>query len=205
MPSLALQQFSSPGLQPFDLNLETGQCIALSGPSGCGKTRLLRAIADLDPNSGQIHLNGTPRDQLSPTEWRSRVGYLPAESHWWQTQVRDHFDTEKDTSQLEPLFQALGFTLDTLTWEIARLSSGERQRLALIRLLSGEPEILLLDEPTANLDRTNIEKVEALLERYRKDHNRGMLWVSHDPEQRRRVAQRALHFEKGKLMESQWS
>jgi ABC-type iron transport system FetAB ATPase subunit len=204
MDGLALHNFSSPGLQPFSLELQPGQCITLSGPSGCGKTRLLRAIADLDPNAGTIALADLPRNRIAPTDWRRQVGYLPAESHWWGEKVSDHF-ADQDSAELEILLSALGFSSEVMNWEIARLSSGERQRLALARLLIGNPKVLLLDEPTANLDQENIERVEALLTQYRTEHHTALLWVSHDRAQRQRVAQAALRFHKDTLESEPWS
>jgi ABC-type iron transport system FetAB ATPase subunit len=86
----------------------------------------------------------------------------------------------------------LGFDPDVLGWSVSRLSTGERQRLALVRLLAQTPEALLLDEATANLDPSNGERVEALVESYRQSHEAAVLWVSHDPDQRRRLGARAL-------------
>jgi ABC-type iron transport system FetAB ATPase subunit len=86
----------------------------------------------------------------------------------------------------------LGFEPDVLGWSVARLSTGERQRLALVRLLAQAPEALLLDEATANLDPSNGERVESLVETYRQSHAAAVLWVSHDPEQRKRLGGRSL-------------
>ena len=82
------------------------------------------------------------------------------------------------------------------------MSSGERQRLGLARLLAGKPEFLLLDEPSANLDKTNTERLEACVSAYRARRPAGVLWVSHDPEQRRRVASRGLRIDDGKLVDA---
>ena len=96
------------------------------------------------------------------------------------------------TWRLEQLAQ-LGFDASVLDWDITRLSSGEKQRLALARALSLKPRALLLDEPTANLDQTHSAAVETLVGTYRVDHGIPVLWVSHDGAQRRRVAQRVAH------------
>ena len=93
---------------------------------------------------------------------------------------------------------------DTLEWEVGRLSSGERQRLGLARLLAGKPEFLLLDEPSANLDKTNTQRLEACVAAYRERRRAGVLWVSHDAEQRRRVASRGLLIEDGRLVD-EWT
>jgi putative ABC transport system ATP-binding protein len=86
----------------------------------------------------------------------------------------------------------LGFPADVLGWSVTRLSTGERQRLALVRLLAQTPEALLLDEATANLDPDNGARVESVVETYRKAQGAAVLWVSHDPEQRKRIGGRSL-------------
>jgi ABC-type iron transport system FetAB ATPase subunit len=82
---------------------------------------------------------------------------------------------------------------------VAQLSSGEKQRLALLRLMVNRPRVLLLDEPTANLDPENVTRVEKLVAAYLRREGAAVLWVSHDPEQTRRVAQRRLRLQAGRL------
>lgn len=195
MSGLRLTHFSTPLLDPFDLVLAAGECVTLSGPSGSGKSRLLRAIADLDPHQGEAWCNGTDRQTLSAPAWRRRVALLPSESAWWGERVGDHF-TRLDADMLE----LLKLPPETADWQVNRLSSGERQRLALLRVLSIEPAVLLLDEPTANLDQSNIERVEALIEHWRQAHRTAVLWVSHDPAQRERVSERSLRIENRQLV-----
>jgi len=93
----------------------------------------------------------------------------------------------------------LGFDEDVLGWRIERLSTGERQRLALFRLLWNEPQVLLLDEPTAALDRTNVRGVEKLIREYQDSTGAAVLWVSHDLEQIERATERHLQFFEGRL------
>ena len=200
MASLRLRGFIAPLLEPIDLQIPGGQCISLSGPSGCGKTRLLRAIADLDTHQGDACLDTTPQATLSGPAWRRQVGLLPAESFWWSSQVGDHFVNRDD-----PIFSSLSFTPDCLTWEISRLSSGERQRLALARLLLNRPKVLLLDEPTANLDRDNIQRVEQLINQWRIENACAVIWITHDPEQRTRVASRHFEIAAKRLQEQSWN
>ncbi len=103
---------------------------------------------------------------------------------------------------LEPdWLEQLGFTEQVLEWEVRHCSTGERQRLALLRLLANRPRALLLDEPTASLDPDNVRRMETLLEKYRVQHDAAVLWVSHDPEQTRRVATRDLELHDGCLLE----
>jgi ABC-type iron transport system FetAB ATPase subunit len=183
-------------LGPLSLALAAGECAALLGPSGAGKTLLLRAVADLDPHRGRVYLDEVECSGVSPERWRTAVGMLPAESAWWYDSVGEHFPLGSS-----PWLGALGFEDDVLGWEVRRLSTGERARLSLARLLGNRPRVLLLDEPTASLDPAGTRRVEALLLSYRIEHDAAVLWVSHDPGQAERVAERSLYLEKGRLLE----
>jgi ABC-type iron transport system FetAB ATPase subunit len=196
MAGLRLQAVQPLGLEPVSLTLERGERVFLSGPSGSGKTLLLRAVGDLDPHPGEVYLDETARSSMSGPSWRRRVGYLPAESHWWGEQVGDHFP-----GSASKLLAALGFDASVLGWEIRRLSTGERQRLALARLLANAPEVLLLDEATANLDPPNRARVEALVDEYRTGEGAAVLWVSHDPDQRSRLGGRRYLIREGAVAE----
>lgn len=180
---------------PVDLVVRAGECVCISGPSGAGKSLLLRAIADLDPHEGRVLLGGVACADLPAPQWRRRVGLLPAESHWWAERVGEHFADGVETDVL----QRLGFDQKVMGWSVARASTGERQRLALLRLLANRPDALLLDEPTAALDPKNVAAVEALVADYRTRHQAPVIWVSHDPEQIARVAQRHLRIASGRL------
>ena len=183
-----------PALGPISITLGRGECVCLCGPSGAGKTRLLRAIADLDVHDGQVHLDGVSREQFSPPEWRRRVGLLPAESKWWFDRVADHFPPD-----IAHRFDALGLSRDLLIQPVSRLSSGERQRLALIRLVSNQPQVLLLDEPTANLDLGNVNLMEQFIHEYRLETGASILWVSHNETQIERVSDRRLLIQHGRI------
>jgi ABC-type iron transport system FetAB ATPase subunit len=179
--------------------LAAGECLGLMGPSGAGKTRLLRAVADLDPHAGQAWLAGAARADMPAHRWRRQVAYLPAESGWWADTVGEHLPDPGAEA-----LAALGLEPQVLEWPVSRLSSGERQRLALLRLLAAEPRVLLLDEPTANLDPGSATRVEALLLRQR-EQGRALLWVSHDEAQLRRVSARALRVLEGRLEALAWT
>jgi ABC-type iron transport system FetAB ATPase subunit len=196
MSRLRLEDVGTTHLQTLSLELQDGECIGLSGPSGMGKSLLLRAIADLDPHQGRIWLDGQEQQAIPPTEWRSRVVLLEAESAWWAEKVGDHF-TSIDSGAL----QQLGFAGDCLNWSTEHLSSGEKQRLALLRVLAMQPEVLLLDEPTANLDADSAKKVESLIDDYRQQYGASVIWVSHDPEQIKRVTSRHYRLAKDGLFE----
>ncbi|MCB1889448.1 MAG: ATP-binding cassette domain-containing protein [Rhodocyclaceae bacterium] len=185
--ALRLESLSVGPLGPIDLRVEPGEIVALSGASGSGKSRLLRAIADLDAHGGVAALGDTAQDALPAHRWRRAVMLLPAESLWWADTVGEHFP---DGRVPEPA--ALGLDAGVAGWEVARLSSGEKQRLALLRVLARRPRCLLLDEPSANLDEAATQRVETLVGDYVRDASVPALWVSHDPAQIARVASRHL-------------
>lgn len=179
-----LEKLSVGTLDNVSLRVPGGQVVCLSGPSGSGKSRLLRAVADLEPHDGSVSLGGTGQFDLPGHTWRSRVILVSADSQWWFDEVGGHFPDEAKAG----LPTALGFPPDVMAWSVSRLSSGERQRLALWRALALEPAALLLDEPTANLDNDSTEAMEAwLLDEIRR-RQIAVLWVAHDPAQIRRVA-----------------
>jgi ABC-type iron transport system FetAB ATPase subunit len=192
-----VSDLTRPGQPAVSFRLSEGELACLSGPSGSGKTRLLRALVDLDPNEGSVTLLGVRRESLPPQQWRRRVAFLPAESRWWAATVAEHFAVV-DAEQL----RRLGFDEDVAGWRVERLSSGEKQRLALLRLLANRPEVLLLDEPTANLDAENIERVEKLVTDYVSTQRASCLWVSHDKRQITRLCGRCLEMADAGLRET---
>lgn len=196
-PLLQINRLRRLMIGPVTLVVDEGDCLSVSGASGSGKSLLLRAIADLDPHEGQLLLQGEPATDMPANAWRTRIGLLPPESSWWLPQVKDHFHNGMPV----PL-DHIGLSGDLLEQPVARLSSGEKQRLALMRLLSNRPQVLLLDEPTANLDPVNTGRVEAVIAEYLRAHQAAVIWVSHDPEQVARVANRRYEMCDGNLQAS---
>ncbi len=184
------------GRGPYSLHIAAGECVSLRGPSGSGKSLLLRAIADLDPHDGQVLLDDTPSTRIAAPQWRKQVALLPVESQWWFDEVGAHFP-EGNCAWFEPL----GFSAETLHWQVSRLSSGEKQRLALARALINQPRVLLLDEPTASLDPQTTATVEQLITDYRRDTHAAVLWVSHDTQQAARVGDRHLQLSADDIVE----
>ncbi len=195
---LVLRRLSTRILAPVSFELEDGACVAVRGPSGAGKTVLLRAIADLDPSDGDVLLDGTAREDMAAPEWRQRVRYLAAEPGWWAPTVAAHFD---DWAAAMPLLERLGLPRDIGAAAVARLSTGERQRLALIRGLALPPRVLLADEPTAALDATTVAAVERWMYELRAG-GMAILWVTHDDAQAMRVAERVLRVAGGQVREA---
>jgi phosphate-transporting ATPase len=178
-------------------NLEEGECLAVQGSSGSGKSLLLRAIADLDPNQGEVMLDGKSREAMPAPQWRRQVVYLPSEPGWWSDHVTDHFPPWEEVILW---ITAMYLPVAIRDQAVQRLSTGERQRLALARALVLRPRVLLLDEPTSGLDSGATHAVEQILKECL-GRGASILWVTHDPEQARRVARRCLFMERGHVHE----
>jgi ABC-type iron transport system FetAB ATPase subunit len=171
-------------LPPLSFAIHAGECLAIEGPSGCGKTRLLRAIADLDAADGSVFFEGAERNEMSASSWRKQVRFVASEPVWWADTPRAHMI---NASHAEDLLAALGLDEALLDRRLDTLSTGERQRLALVRALGDAPKVLLLDEPTATLDTTSSALVDRMLSGLL-DAGRTILLVSHDPVQIERLA-----------------
>ena len=171
---------------PFELSLDSGEVFGISGTSGSGKTLLLKALADLIESKGEVKLDGAARESITGPEWRQRVMLVPSEPAWWFEKVGEHFPDAGRPFDCE----GLGLPAGVLDWPVSQLSSGEKQRLGLARALACNPKVLLLDEPTANLDEKNTELVEQCLLGLLAETGIAAIWVSHNREQLKRVATR---------------
>ncbi len=181
---LRIDYLSVPGLPVLSFEVAAQECLAVEGPSGSGKTRLLRAIADLDPSEGYMFLEGIERRELAGPAWRRRVRYASAEPAWWEATARRHFGAN---ARLDRLMSALALDTALLDRPIAELSTGERQRLGLIRALADDPQVLLLDEPTSALDAATTALVEELI-KFQLLAGKVVILVSHDDAQIARLA-----------------
>lgn len=164
-------------LSPFDLNLTKGEFVVIKGASGSGKTTLLLALGGmLRPTEGEIKYKGDNLYELSPSElgnYRSNeigfvfqmfhlVPYLNVEEN-----VQLAIPNDNQRNQSHRLLDQLGLSR-RLTHTPSELSAGERQRVALARALVNQPEIILADEPTGNLDPENDRQVFKHLSEYHK-------------------------------------
>lgn len=178
---LRVEHLKVGSLPALSFSVSDGECLAVEGPSGSGKTRILRAIADLDPIDAQLFLDGVERREMSAADWRKAVRYAAAEPGWWSDTPRDSFpNIASHEVRVSRLLAAVGLDEDVLERPIAMLSTGERQRIALVRALADEPKVLLLDEPTGALDVGSAALVEELL-RFQLLAGRSILIASHDP------------------------
>jgi putative ABC transport system ATP-binding protein len=183
---------------PFDFELAPSECLAITGPSGSGKSLFLRMIADLDPNQGEVFLDGVERRTVPAPAWRRKVVYSAAEPGWWHERVADHFHGEA-MEFARTMAPRLALSPGLLDAPVVQLSTGERQRMALIRALALRPPVLLLDEATGALDEDSTARVEAML-RERLAAGVTIVMVTHSVAQATRLGHRHLRIENRRLV-----
>ncbi len=198
--NLRVEKLSFLDKGPYFFTLEAGTTLGVSGQSGIGKTQMLRALVDTIPHAGEVYLGDHPCSGYEAPLWRKLVALVPADSVWWHDRVGEHFPASSPTSPFQGWLDQLGFPGDVLQWQVSRLSTGERQRLALLRALITEPHVLLLDEPTSALDAYHTNQMEMLIKEYQLVNGAPIIWVTHDDQQLQRVADRALVMHKTGLV-----
>jgi ABC-type iron transport system FetAB ATPase subunit len=175
-------QFGSIG--PFSLSVTSGRCLAVAGPSGSGKSLLLRMIADLLPHAGTCRIDGRDSTAMTAPQWRQLVRYSGSEPGWWAPTIAAHFRNAENNREGA---ERLGLPQALFDAAPDRLSTGERQRFALLRAIEQRPRFLLLDEPTSALDHTSTLQVEALIGQMIEE-DIGIVIVSHAADQVERVS-----------------
>ncbi|WP_223067953.1 ABC transporter ATP-binding protein [Paenibacillus caui] len=189
--------------------INEGDRIAVTGPSGQGKSTLLRILALLDePDSGELFLKGKPKNRWEPRLWRMEVCYVSQFPVMLNGTVEDNLKTVSRLHQTA--FDAAYASrlmahveLGEMSWskEASSLSGGEKQRIALVRSLLLRPKLLLLDEVTASLDEASKLAVEQLLRETNRSEGTGYVWISHDREQGKRIAERSWQLSGSELSE----
>jgi UDP-glucose/iron transport system ATP-binding protein len=180
---------------------------AVVGPSGSGKSTLLRLLNRLaDPERGEISYRGQPLSEYDPLELRREVSLVPQLPALLDGTVESNLRYAAGLAgqELDPerCLRLAGLAADFAGRDVAKLSVGEQQRAMLARALAQEPRVLLLDEPTSALDQAARDEIEATLARLRRELEISLVIVSHDPEQARRLAERALRLESGRVVAS---
>lgn len=185
MTSLLLaEELAIPGrLQSTTFELCSGSLSAVIGPNGSGKTSLLRAAASIDRGaSGSVSIGGETLTTVPPARRRRLLAYLPAsrEAHW-PIAVRDVIALGLDRpnpGQIDALLGALELE-ELASRPVDRLSTGERARVLLARALAARPDVLLLDEPLANLDPYWVRRILVML-RVESERGAAVLVALHD-------------------------
>lgn len=177
---------------PWSFRVEAGHCLGIAGPSGVGKSVLLRILADLLPHQGEAEVDGVACSAMPAPTWRRTVRYCAAASGWWADTVAEHY-TDIGAAKLNA--GKISLTPDLFDKNPAQLSTGERQRMALLRSLENDPGFLLLDEPTSALDAATTAQVEALIAGKMRN-GMGVVLVSHDGGQLERLSSSILEMRK---------
>lgn len=198
-------------LRHVDLALRPGELVTIRGPTGSGKTLLLRSLAGLDPvDEGAVLLHGRRFEDWEVVEFRRRVVYLHqfpalvegsvAANLRLPFRFRVHRGADYDRERAHRLLGSLGWGPDFQEKSVENLSGGERQVTALLRALLIDPDVLLLDEPTAALDPEATGAIEQLVGGWLDEGSaRAVVWVTHGVEQARRVSRRRLRLRRGRL------
>lgn len=194
----------------LDLVVERGASVAIMGPSGSGKTTLLRILAGLESaDAGEIHLVGRRADTQLPPHRRGIAFLFQSSALWPHLSVSEniafplaHLRRAERAQRVRELLEAVGLP-DAWRRDPAGLSGGEARRVALARALAARCPILLLDEPTSNLDPGTRQRVLALIRAESQANGTTTLLVSHDWMETEALAERRLLLQDGILIASE--
>jgi putative ABC transport system ATP-binding protein len=202
-------------LDELDLDVPHGDFLALMGPSGSGKTTLLNLIAGIDsPTRGKLIVDGTEIGTLSRNKlaaWRSaHIGYvfqlynlvpvLTAYENVELPLLLHHMPRRERHRRITAALERVGIA-DRAGHFPHQLSGGQEQRVAIARAIVPDPQIIVADEPTGDLDKPSARAVMALLQELNRDLGKTVIMVTHDPNTTEH-AERTLHLDKGRLVAS---
>ncbi|MFD1633311.1 ABC transporter ATP-binding protein [Haloplanus ruber] len=195
-------------LDGVSLAVDAGETVAVVGPSGAGKSSLLRLLNRLnEPTGGTVSLDGTDYRSLDPGTLRKRVGLVPQ-----QPALRD--GTVRENVTIGPRLRGESVAEERVTElladvglagyadrDVSDLSGGEAQRVAIARTVANDPDVLLLDEPTASLDSEAEAAIERLLTDLLAAGKRTAILVTHDERQAARLADRVARVADGRIVD----
>ena len=203
-----------PVLLDINLDVQAGEFVALMGPSGSGKSTLLNLIAGIDqPSSGTIEIAGVDIATLGEgrlADWRAaNVGFifqfynlLPVLTAFENVELPlllTNLSARERAQRVSALLALVGLT-DRSDHRPNELSGGQQQRVAIARALVTDPQLIVADEPTGDLDRATGEEVLHLMDRLVRELGKTIVMVTHDPKAAAR-AHRMVHLEKGVLVD----
>ena len=201
-------------LHGIDIDIQQGDFVALMGPSGSGKTTMLNLIGGLDsPTAGTIEVGGQRIDTMSSGQlstWRSNhVGFvfqfynlmptLTAQRNVELPLLLTKLSSAQRKRNAGIALQLVGLQ-DRASHRPAELSGGQQQRVAIARAIVSDPQLLICDEPTGDLDRQSAEEILTLLQQLNRQHGKTIVMVTHDPKAAE-YATHTLHLDKGTLVE----
>jgi putative ABC transport system ATP-binding protein len=203
-------------LQGLNLDVDSGDFVAFMGPSGSGKTTLLNLLGGLDvPSTGSVRVSGDEISNMSGgklTAWRARhVGFvfqtfnlIPVLTAFQNVELPlllTSLSKSERRKHVEAALSLVGLS-DRMKHYPRQLSGGQEQRVSIARAIVTDPNFLLCDEPTGDLDRKSADEVLDLLSRLVTERKKTLLLVTHDPVAAERAAS-VLHLNKGVLEEAQ--
>ena len=199
----------------LDLAIPQGDFVAVMGPSGSGKTTLLNLLGGIDrPDSGEVHVGGTRIDRLGEgrlARWRgANIGFifqfynlmpmLTAGQNVELPLLLTKLRARERRRRAETALKIVGLA-DRIKHYPREMSGGQQQRVAIARAIVTDPQLLLCDEPTGDLDRHSADEILLLLQLLNRDLGKTIVMVTHDPAAAR-YARRELHLDKGEFIEN---
>lgn len=212
--SYSIGRDSLPIFTGVDLEIKRGEFIAVMGPSGSGKSTLLNLLAGLDrPDSGQIHVGGRRLDNLGETAqaaWRAQnVGIvfqfynllpmLNAAENIELPLLLKPLSAAERRKRVKKVLNLVGLG-ERGRQKPSRMSGGQQQRVGIARAIVTDPDLLLCDEPTGDLDRKSADEILSMLSFLNVELGKTIVMVTHDPEAARQSG-RILHLDKGVFVE----
>jgi len=193
-------------LDDFSFLFGKGHIYTIIGPSGAGKSSLLRLLNRLDePTGGDILFGGKNTREYGPCQLRRLIGCLFQTPYLFPETVRDNLlyaDNKLPSKAIDRLAEQVQIPSSMIDRDVETLSIGEKQRVALARLLATNPEVVLLDEPTSALDPSYTELIENLVKAIVRQMSLTVIMVTHNPEQALRIGGETILMVAGRLVES---
>ena len=201
-------------LENVNLDVEKGEFVSIMGPSGCGKSTLLNIMGLLDaPSSGKIEINGTSVENMKDKElaaFRNKtLGFVFQSFHLMNSlNVIDNVElpllyrkmpAKERTRLAKEVLERVGLS-HRMRHMPTQLSGGQCQRVAIARAIVGNPEIILADEPTGNLDSKMGAEVMELLHKLNKEDGRTIVMVTHNEEQAKQTSRTIRFFDGRQVM-----
>ena len=196
-------------LKDISFTVQKKEIIALLGPSGSGKSSLLKSINMLNtPSCGQIKYHNNDIQEISPMALRKKIGYVLQKPTLFGNDVMENLKYPCELHQkvfdinlVEFYLKKVNLKPDILEKKPNELSGGEQQRISLVRTLLLEPEMILLDEVTSALDEDNTLLIEELIKYENENNELTVIFISHNNEQAKRLAQKVIYMEEGVIKE----
>jgi putative ABC transport system ATP-binding protein len=206
--SVSLKRRNHIVLDDINVAVNRHEVLVVIGPSGSGKSSLLRCINRLTAiESGTIIFDGEDIHNFPILELRQKIGMVFQKTAAFDGTVAENIayaprlqGTLLSEAQILTLMQQAALESDLINRDAKTLSGGQEQRLSIARALANQPQVLLLDEPTSALDPIATHRIEEILLKLREDIGLTLIWVSHSIEQARRVADRVLFLEGGRVV-----